>query len=101
MIDVAYAAVHLVTDAANALAAMVPDPDPSPPPGAGKFKTILNWVAWIAGLVLVGFGIVAGIRIGSAYKHGREVPDGVAALGWVCVAAVVVGSASTFVTLMM
>lgn len=101
LVDLTSAVTQLAADTATGLAAAVPDPPPVRPPGAGKLEKMAGWVMWIAGLVLVVAAAVAGIKLATDYDHARGNPDGLKKLGWVCAGAIVVGSASAIVKLMM
>lgn len=101
LVDLTSAVPHLTADLATVLAAAVPDPPPVRPPGAGKLEKIAGWVMWIAGLALVVAAAIAGVKLATDYDHARSSPEGLKKLGWVCAGAIVVGSASAIITVMM
>ncbi|WP_406054502.1 conjugal transfer protein TrbC [Kribbella sp. NBC_00889] len=95
-------ALVALQEAIGHLAPLADPPAPIPsvgsgaPPGGAKLSTILGWAAWIAtGLCLLGIFIVAG-TMAVAHRRGGA-GEHAAGLGWVLVACVLIGSASTLV----
>jgi hypothetical protein len=90
---------HAVRHVGFVLAAP-PDPGQgTPPPGSEKLLLLLKWVAWaVFGCCVAGVLIVAG-RMALMHRRG-EGGEHAAGLGWVALACILAGSASSIVGLL-
>ena len=90
----------ILLELANGMATAIPDPGTgTAPPGSEKLLLLLRWAAWIAlGLCVLGVMLI-GAMMALAYRRG-EAGEAASKLGWVFAGAIVIGSASGFVALL-